>query len=79
MGALNAGRAAVDSLRSAIPEHRAESRTPVNLNEAMRDVLDLTTTRMLGRDQRALATAGGDAFGQRLSEPRALNAQGDHR
>ena len=47
MEALNAGRAAVDSLRSAIPEHRAESRTPVNLNEAMRDVLDLTTTRML--------------------------------
>ena len=46
-GALYAGRDAVDSLRSAIPEHSAESRTAVNLNEVMRDVLDLTTNRML--------------------------------
>ena len=45
--ALAAGKAAVESLRSVIPEHRAESRTGVNLNEVMRDVLDLTTTRML--------------------------------
>ena len=47
MEALNAGRDAVESLRNAIPEHRLETQTAVNLNEAMRDVLDLTTTRML--------------------------------
>lgn len=47
MEALQAGKDAVESLRSAIPEHRAESQTGVNLNEVMRDVLDLTTTRML--------------------------------
>ena len=47
MEALNVGKEAVESLRNAIPEHRAESQTAVNLNEAMRDVLDLTTTRML--------------------------------
>lgn len=46
-GALYAGRDAIDSLRSAIPEHSPESRTAVNINEVMRDVLDLTTTRML--------------------------------
>ena len=45
--ALNAGKEAVESLRSVIPEHRSESQTAVNLNEVMRDVLDLTTTRML--------------------------------
>ncbi len=45
--ALNAGKEALESLRSVIPEHRPESRTSVNLNEVMRDVLDLTTTRML--------------------------------
>ena len=48
MEALNAGKEAVESLRSVIPEHRPESQTAVNLNEVMRDVLDLTTTRMLG-------------------------------
>ena len=37
----------VESLRSVIPEHRSESLTAVNINEVMRDVLDLTTTRML--------------------------------
>ncbi len=47
MEALEAGKAAVDSLRSVIPEHRSESQTAVNLNEVLRDVLDLTTTRML--------------------------------
>lgn len=46
-GALFAGREAVDSLRGAIPEHLPESRTAVNINEVMRDVLDLTTKRML--------------------------------
>ena len=40
-------RETVDTLRSVIPEHRMESRTMVNINEVMRDVLDLTTTRML--------------------------------
>jgi nitrogen fixation negative regulator NifL len=47
MEALHAGKEAIESLRSAIPEHRPESQTIVNLNEALRDVLDLTTTRML--------------------------------
>ncbi|WP_246167599.1 nitrogen fixation negative regulator NifL [Propionivibrio limicola] len=45
--AMHAGREAVESLRSAIPGHLAESRTSVNVNEAIRDVLDLTTMRML--------------------------------
>lgn len=45
--AVNAGREAIDSLRSVIPEHLPESRTSVNINEAIRDVLDLTTVRML--------------------------------
>jgi len=45
--ALNAGKEAVESLRGVIPEHRLESQTIVNLNEVMRDVLDLTTTSML--------------------------------
>jgi len=45
--ALGAGRAAVDTLRGVIPEPLAESRTAVNLNEVMRDVLDLTTGNML--------------------------------
>lgn len=45
--ALDAGKAAIESLRSVIPEHRRESQTAVNINEVMRDVLDLTTTRML--------------------------------
>ena len=45
--ALSAGRNALESLRSVIPEHRTESRTAVNINEVMRDVLDLTTKDML--------------------------------
>jgi nitrogen fixation negative regulator NifL len=45
--AMEAGKAAIESLRSVIPEHRRESQTAVNINEVMRDVLDLTTTRML--------------------------------
>jgi nitrogen fixation negative regulator NifL len=44
---LAACKATVESLRSVIPGHRSESRTSVNINEVMRDVLDLTTTRML--------------------------------
>lgn len=47
MEVLSAGREAIDSLRSAIPEHRQEALTRVNLNEVLRDVLDLCTTRML--------------------------------
>ncbi len=45
--AMAAGKAAVDSLRSAIPEHLSEAQTAVNINEVMRDVLDITTTRLL--------------------------------
>lgn len=47
MEVLKAGRETVDSLRSAIPEHRQEAPARVNLNEVMRDVLDLCTARML--------------------------------
>lgn len=46
--ALRSGKEAVDALRRAIPEQRPEPQTAVNLNEVMRDVLDLTTKRMLG-------------------------------
>lgn len=45
--ALDAGKTAMENLRSVIPEHQPESRTAVNLNEVMRDVLDLTTGAML--------------------------------
>ncbi len=45
--AMRAGREAIDSLRSVIPEHQKELRTSVNINEVIRDVLDLTTVRML--------------------------------
>ncbi|MBI4984831.1 MAG: nitrogen fixation negative regulator NifL [Rhodocyclales bacterium] len=45
--AVSAGKAAVENLRSAIPEHDLESQTAVNLNEVLRDVLDITTRRML--------------------------------
>jgi len=48
LGALSAGKDAVESLRNAIPEHQQEGPTAVNLNEVMRDVLDITTNRMLG-------------------------------
>lgn len=45
--ALEAGKAAVENMRGAIPEHLPEPRTAVNINEAMRDVLDLATGPML--------------------------------
>lgn len=45
--ALAAARAAVDTLRAAIPEHRWEAPTAVNLNEIVRDVLQLSTPRLL--------------------------------
>jgi nitrogen fixation negative regulator NifL len=45
--ALNAARGAIDSLRGAIPTNSDELPTTVNLNEALHDVLDLSTPRML--------------------------------
>jgi nitrogen fixation negative regulator NifL len=47
LGSLEAGKAAVESLRSVIPERPSESPTAVNINEVMRDVLDISTTRLL--------------------------------
>lgn len=44
---LAACKATVETLRSVIPEHHKESLTVVNINEVIRDVLDLTTLRML--------------------------------
>lgn len=45
--ALQAGQAALDTLQRAIPERSAETATSANLNELLRDVLDLTTGRLL--------------------------------
>ncbi|SDG58112.1 nitrogen fixation negative regulator NifL [Propionivibrio dicarboxylicus] len=45
--ALAACRETVETLRAVIPEHRPESQTTVNINEVMRDVLDISTERML--------------------------------
>jgi nitrogen fixation negative regulator NifL len=45
--ALKAARAAVDTLRNAIPSQSEELPTAVNLNEALHDVLNLATGRML--------------------------------
>jgi nitrogen fixation negative regulator NifL len=45
--ALHAAQAAVDTLRSAIPSQSEELPTAVNLNEALHDVLNLATGRML--------------------------------
>jgi len=66
--ALAAGKAAVDNLRSVIPEHSPESQSAVNLNEVMRDVLDLCTGRMLAagisvqwRPQAVLPSVNGHA------------------
>lgn len=70
-------RETVDTLRSIIPEHRMESPTRVNINEVMRDVLDLTTTRMLAAGiSRAMASAKRDAAGQCLSQSLAHDVQG---
>ena len=46
--ALNASREHVDSLRQVIPPQGPEIVTLVNLNEVLRDVLDISTTRLLG-------------------------------
>jgi nitrogen fixation negative regulator NifL len=45
--AVKAARGAIDSLRGAIPTNSDELPTAVNLNEALHDVLDLATPRML--------------------------------
>lgn len=45
--ALKAAREAVETLRGAIPDHSRETPLAVNLNEALRDVLDLSTGRLL--------------------------------
>jgi len=45
--ALAAGQAALDTLRRAIPEPTREAVTLSNVNALLRDVLDLTTARLL--------------------------------
>ncbi|MGE5466497.1 MAG: nitrogen fixation negative regulator NifL [Ignavibacteria bacterium] len=45
--AVQAARAALDGLRGSIPTQSDELPTAVNLNEALHDVLDLVTPRML--------------------------------
>ncbi len=46
--AVAAGQQALETLRDAIPPQPPETGTAVNVNEALRDVLDLETGRMLG-------------------------------
>jgi nitrogen fixation regulatory protein len=45
--ALQAARAAIETLRNAIPAPSAEMPTTVNLNEVLHDVLNLSTGRLL--------------------------------
>ncbi|MDP2794129.1 MAG: nitrogen fixation negative regulator NifL [Sulfurisoma sp.] len=45
--ALRAGQDVLDTLRRAIPEPSTETATATNVNEVLRDVLDLTTGRLL--------------------------------
>lgn len=45
--ALAAGQAVLDTLRRAIPEPTTETMSAANLNELLRDVLDLATGRLL--------------------------------
>ncbi|QSI75216.1 nitrogen fixation negative regulator NifL [Niveibacterium microcysteis] len=45
--ALKAGQTALETLRSAIPARAQEASTAVNLNEVVRDVLDLSAVRLL--------------------------------
>lgn len=45
--ALEAGRNHIDSLRQVIPHTPHESRTHINLNEILRDVLEICTPRLL--------------------------------
>ena len=44
---LLAGQEALESLRRAMPEPSGESASPTNINEILRDVLDLSTARLL--------------------------------
>lgn len=46
--AVQAGQAALETLRGIIPAQPREHRSLVNINEALRDVLDLATGRLLG-------------------------------
>lgn len=46
--ALASGKAAVESLRRATPQSSAERPSSVSLNEVLRDVLELSTRRLLG-------------------------------
>ena len=45
--ALRAGQEVLDTLRRAIPEPSTETATATNVNEVLRDVLDLSTGRLL--------------------------------
>jgi hypothetical protein len=45
--AIAAGQQALEELRSMIPGETREAIGPVNLNELLRDVLDLSTSRLL--------------------------------
>jgi nitrogen fixation negative regulator NifL len=45
--ALRAGQQVLDTLRRAIPEPSTEAATAANVNELLRDVLDLSTARLL--------------------------------
>lgn len=44
---VRAGRSALDNLECSIPQDVPESRKPVNLNEVLREVLSLSTGRLL--------------------------------
>lgn len=44
---LRSGEEALESLRRAMPEPTGEMTSPTNLNEVLRDVLDLSTARLL--------------------------------
>lgn len=46
--AVRTGEAALANLRAMIPHRVAEAAGPVNLNEVLRDVLDVSTQRLLG-------------------------------
>ncbi len=45
--ALRAGQQVLETLRRAIPERSDETAAPTNVNELLRDVLDLSTARLL--------------------------------
>lgn len=45
--ALKAGQSVLETLRSAVPPAAASANSPVNMNEAVRDVLDLTAQTFL--------------------------------